>query len=145
MLALPPRTLAKADAYLVFNRGTGHAYVVHGAQADYVLSEVYEDYQVRPDRGGAYVVTLTSWQVIKYVPLHRDQMLQVHLSDQGDYAGKLSSDGRTFQTVPPLDGKALAQLVKRGDGEFYRTLDDYIIRVQRGRVLGMWQPFVLAA
>lgn len=135
---MPRRTLATAPGYLVSNRRTCCTDVVNGVQADYVLDQIYNDNQVRQDTGGAFVVTTLDWQVIKYVPLHADQAIHRHLADA--YDPKMSQDGRTFTAMPRMSGRDVRKYMDRHDGEFWRTRDDFIIQICRGRIVGMWRP-----
>lgn len=150
---LTRRTLAPADAYVVLNRRTAAVELICGEQADYILGAIYDDHQVQPVRGGAYVVTRPypvrvglAHEVLQYMPLHGDQNLHRHIGKDALYAPKLSLDGRVYRDMPRVSGKELLQFIARHEGRFHRTLDDYILRTHRvgrsgpSRILGMWKP-----
>jgi hypothetical protein len=139
-LATHRRALAPADAYIVFNRSTGIVDLVCGEQADYVLSEIYDDQHVRPERGGVFVVTTGGWDVLKYMPLHGDQTLHRHIAPDAVFDTKLSRDGKMFRDMPRTEGRDLLKFITRHEGRFFRLLDDCILRTHKGRILGIWRP-----
>jgi hypothetical protein len=134
------RALAPAAAYVALNRRTGVVDLVCGEQADYVLSEIYTDQQVCQQSGGVFVVTTSGWEVIKYAPLHGDQVLHRHIAPDAEYDAKLSLDGKIFRDMPRTGGKDLLKFITRNEGRFHRLLDDCIMRTHKGRILGMWRP-----
>lgn len=133
------RALAPAAAYIVLNSRTGIVDLVCGEQADYVLSEIYTDQQVRQEPGGVFVVT-TERDALRYAPLHGDQTLHRHITPDAVYDAKRSLEGRIFRNMPRTDGKDLLKFTTRHEGRFYRLLDDCIVRTHKGRILGIWRP-----
>lgn len=151
------RALAHADSYLVFNCRTCTVGLLGGPQVDYVLSELYEDGMVTQGRGGAFSVSRPyqvevgmASEVVRYLPLHRDQRLHLHITPDALYRPLLSLEGRTFREMPVTNGKALLKFIGSHEGAFYRTLDDHLVRVHRAsrtgpaRILGKWKPLSAA-
>jgi hypothetical protein len=132
--------------------------LVHGAQVDYALSEIYADHEVTPLTGGAYMVRPTpprplgvgeKASMLQYIPLHERQDLHRHITDTSAYDQKLSLEGLTFRNMPQASGKDVKKFVARHEGRFYRTADDCILRIHRvgrgpWRLLGMWKPVTAA-
>lgn len=155
MARLPERrALARASAYLILDHRKATVQLVHGAQVDYALSEIYEDHEVTPLQGGAYMVRPTPRRplgvgakppMLQYIPLHEQQDLHHHVSDAAVYDTRLSLEGLTFRTMPRTGGKDLRKFIYGHEGRFYRTADDCILRIHRvgrgpWRLLGMWKP-----
>jgi hypothetical protein len=137
------RVLADAPAYLRLNHRTRHAEFVHGSQVDYVLTEVHEDRDVRPQQGGGFVVTADDWTVIQYVPLDENQDLMHNLSEA--YQHWAAPHDRQ-KPVPQanMSGKGLGYLVTRAPGTFRRTRSGEIVHVHQGFIRNQFRPLTAA-
>jgi hypothetical protein len=132
------RALAGADAYLRLNHRTRHAEIVHGAQVNYVLTEIHPDRDVKPQPGGGFVVTADDWTVIQYVPLHYSQNMH-QLADS--YLHWAAPDGgKPIAQTEPMSGKSLTVLARRAPGQFYRTRLGEVVHLQRGRIVDQFKP-----
>ncbi len=132
------RVLAHASAYLRVNHSTKTADVVHGCQADYVLTEVYDDQQVKQQPGGGFVVTENDWTVIQYVPLADRQDLRLLADSYKHWSAP--GDGRTFHRKQDLSGRALEVFLRRARGAFYVTRLGEIAHVAGGRIRNQFKP-----
>ena len=131
------RALAHASAYLRVDHVTKHAEVVHGAQVDYVLTEVYDDGQVKPQPGGGFAV-VTDKTVVQYVPLARNQDLHRLAEAYRHWAAP--GDGRQFHQQKDMPGQALGVLVRRAPGRFYVTRLGEIAHLDGGRIRNQFKP-----
>jgi hypothetical protein len=134
--------LAKASAYLRVNHRTKHAEVVHGAQVNFVLTEVYEDQQVRQQPGGGFVVTADDWTVIQYTPLAPEQDLR-QLADSYKH-WTAPGNGQKFHEQPHMEGKALQVLLRRQPGTFHVTRLGEIAHLYGGRIRNQYKPLTAA-
>jgi hypothetical protein len=137
--AVPTPALAGAAAYLRINRTTRCADIVNGAQANYVLTEVYTDDQVNQEKGGGFVVTDSDWTVISYTPLHADQDLLRGLSDAYRHWGA-PGGGTQLHVQANMPGKTLGVLLTRAPGRFYRTRVGEIAHLHGGRLRNIFKP-----
>ncbi|MGA5598367.1 hypothetical protein ACPCSE_29455 [Streptomyces cellulosae] len=133
------RALAHADAYLRLNHRTRHAEILHGAQVDFVLTQVHPDRDVKPQKGGGFVVTADDWTVIQYIPLHYNQEVTRHLADSYQHWAA-PHDGQKPVPQPPMSGKGLGVLAARAPGRFYRTRTDEIVHLHRGFIRNQFRP-----
>lgn len=130
--------LAIASAYLRLNHRTRHAEVVHGAQVDYVLTQVHPGRDVRPTPGGGFVVTADNWTVIQYVPLHYSQDMR-KLAEL--YEHRAAPDGgKPIAQSEPMSIKGLQMLIRRAPGHFYLTRVGEIVHIDGGRIRNQFKP-----
>jgi hypothetical protein len=134
------RALARASAYLRVNRRTRDADIVPGTQADYVLTEIYTDQQVKPQPGGAFAVTDDDWTAIQYVPLHPNQDMRKLADLYKHWAAP--GNGMKFHEQEPMSGKALGVFIRRAPGVFYLTQSGEIAHLQRGKIRNQFKPLV---
>jgi hypothetical protein len=136
------RALAGADAYLRLNHRTRHAEVVHGSQVNFVLTQIHPDRDVKPQRGGGFVVTADDWTVIQYIPLHYSQDLR-KLADQ--YEHRAAPDGgKPLTQNEPMSSKGLQMLIRRAPGRFYLTRVGEIVHLDGGRIRNQFRPLTAA-
>jgi hypothetical protein len=136
------RALATAGSYLRVNHRTRAADIVPGSQVDYVLTDIYDDHQVKPQAGGGFVVTADDWTVIQYVPLHSKQDLRQLADAYKHWAAP--GDGKKFHEQKPMDGKGLAVLIRRAPGAFYLTQSGEIAHLDRGKIRNQYKPLAAA-
>ena len=136
------RALATASAYLRVNHRTRAADIVPGSQVDYVLTEIYDDQQVKPQVGGAFAVTADDWTVIQYVPLHPKQDLRQLADSYQHWAAP--GDGMKFHVQKPMEGKALSVLIRRAPGVFHLTAAGEIAHIDRGKIRNQYKPLTAA-
>jgi hypothetical protein len=136
------RTIAGADAYLRLNHRTRHAEIVHGSQVDYVLTQVHSDRDVKPQKGGGFVVTADDWTVIQYIPLHYSQDMRKLDGEYQHWAAP--TGGKPIPQTQPMSGKGLQTLVRRAPGHFYLTRLGEIVHLQRGRIVNQFRPLTAA-
>lgn len=130
--------LAKASAYLRVNHRTKAAEVVHGAQVDYVLTQIYDDQQVKQQPGGGFVVTADDWTVVQYVPLAAQQDMRILADGYKHWAAP--GDGKKFHQQQDMPGKALGVFVRRVPGRCYVTRAGEIAHLDGGRIRNQFKP-----
>ncbi|MEV7675078.1 hypothetical protein [Streptomyces sp. NPDC088752] len=131
--------LAHAPGYLRVNQRTGAADIVNGAQVDWVLTEEYDDQQVKQVEGGGFVVTATDWNVIRYIPLHKDQRVLGELADSYEHQAA-PGDGKRFYLQKTMGGKELKARLVQAPGTFCRTRVGEIAYLEKGRVRDIFRP-----
>jgi hypothetical protein len=134
--------LADASSYLRLNHRTRHADAVHGSQVNYVLTEIYADRDVRPQKGGGFVVTADDWTVIQYVPLHYSQDMRKLAEAYQHWAAP--NGGKPIPQTQPMSGKGLETLARRAPGHFYLTRLGEVVHLQRGRIVNQFRPLTAA-
>lgn len=132
------RGLAGADAYLRLNHRTRHAEIVHGEQVDYVLAECHRDRDVKPQKGGGFIVTADDWTVIQYVPLHYSQDMR-NLADSYQHWAA-PTGGKPIPQTQPMNSKGLQILIRRASGHFYLTRAGEIVHLSRGKIVDQFKP-----
>lgn len=132
--------LAGADAYLRLNHRTRHAEIVHGAQVDYVLTHIHPDRDVKPQKGGGFVVTADDWTVVQYVPLHYSQNMN-KLADLYQH-WTAPTGGKPTPVTKPMSGNSLQILARRAPGRFYLTRLGEVVHLQRGRIIDQFRPLM---
>lgn len=139
--------LAKASAYLRVNHRTKAAEVVHGAQVDYVLTEIYDDQQVKQQPGGGFVVVYETEpedgeeperNVVQYVPLAVQQDMRSMADAYKHWAAP--GDGKQFHQQQDMPGKALSVFVRRVPGRCYVTRAGEIAHLDGGRIRNQFKP-----
>jgi hypothetical protein len=132
------RTLAGADAYLRLNHRTRHAEIVHGSQVDYVLTRVHPDRDVKPQKGGGFIVTADDWTVIQYVPLHYSQSMHQLTGLYRHWTAP--TGGKPTPVTEPMSGEGLQILSRRAPGRYYLTRVGEIVHLSRGRIVDQFKP-----
>ncbi|MFE4863280.1 hypothetical protein [Streptomyces sp. NPDC056670] len=130
----PRYALATAAAYLRLNLTTGAADVISGAQADFLLVDIYRDEDVRPGRGGRYQVDTADKQRIRFSPVARGRNTY-----RAWYQHATSPDGRAYHPRAPMTGPKVHKATVGLDGIHTLASGD-IIRISRGRCVESWSP-----
>ncbi|MCX4799594.1 hypothetical protein OG497_37705 [Streptomyces sp. NBC_01242] len=124
--------LATAAAYMRLNLTTGAADVIVGAQADFLLVDVYRDDDVRPGPGGRYQVDTADGQRVRFSPLARGRTVYANW-----YQHATSPDGRTSHPRAPMTGQQVHKRITRADGIHVLASGD-IVRINGGRCVESW-------
>lgn len=127
------RVLASCGAYLRLNMATGAADAVNGAQVDFLLTDVYQDQDVRPGRGGRYQVVVGG-RTVRYAPIAGGCVEYAEL-----YEHSTCPDGRTSHAHGSVSGVKVRKAVVNADNVHTLT-DGTIVRLARGRCMETWTP-----
>lgn len=130
------RLLATAPAYLRLDEGTGLADVICGQQADYILTTLHPDQDVRPGRGGAFHVHLGEGvpDLVFRPVAHR------RVTDAPAYLFATFTGGHTIQPRGTQSPAEMRRLLARARGQIHLLADGTRISLYRGRRAATWTP-----